>query len=114
MRTGPCRAFRQHTIRGAIMCAGVIGLHAQDTRSVTEPVFPPVCAQLTAQLSAGPSAYNPAQGRHAAGGCRCDGVCVAQSARLRRRLNPLLRHSRHHQHRLCPMLRITTARRTTR
>ena len=27
-------------------------------------------------------AHYPAQGRHAAGGCRCDRVCVAQPARL--------------------------------
>jgi len=55
MKTDLCRPFRQHTLRAAIVCAGVIGLHAQDTRSVIEPVFPPVCAQLTAQLSAGPA-----------------------------------------------------------
>ena len=30
-------------------------LRAQDTRNVTEPAFPPVCTQLAAQLSAGPT-----------------------------------------------------------
>ena len=34
----------------SLTCAG---LRAQDTRVVTEPVFPPVCAQLTAQLQTG-------------------------------------------------------------
>jgi uncharacterized protein (TIGR03437 family) len=55
MTTNLCRPCTQHAVRVAIVCAGVIGLHAQDTRPVTEPVFPPVCAQLPAQLSAGPA-----------------------------------------------------------
>jgi uncharacterized protein (TIGR03437 family) len=32
-----------------------VALYAQDTRNVTEPVFPPVCSQLAAQLIAGPT-----------------------------------------------------------
>ena len=36
---------------GGLACAA----YAQDTRNVTEPSFPPVCTQLAAQLSAGPT-----------------------------------------------------------
>jgi polygalacturonase len=35
--------------------AAAAGLHAQDTRQVSEPVFPPVCATLLAQLTATPN-----------------------------------------------------------
>jgi polygalacturonase len=35
-----------------LACAGVLPLRAQDTRTVTEPVIPPVCAVLKAQLTA--------------------------------------------------------------
>jgi hypothetical protein len=35
-----------------VLCLVSPAIRAQDTRTVTEPVFPPVCSQLTAQLSA--------------------------------------------------------------
>ena len=42
------RAFAAFSLASAVLCA-------QDTRNVTEPVVPPVCTQLAAQLSAGPT-----------------------------------------------------------
>jgi uncharacterized protein (TIGR03437 family) len=43
-----------YALRALPFCMAVTCLHAQDTRNVTEPVFPAVCTTLAAQLSAGP------------------------------------------------------------